>query len=104
MPRRQQHFLLLIAVRAISRPLRDNLRRVENNASRHFKFAMVTKDDKDLAEHASARFGLLVQARSGYQAWQALPRAPACRHATSLLRQNVDAKVISLDPRTKLRL
>ena len=105
----------LVAVRAISRPLFDALKRVEENVGQDFKKERLSGDDIELAEHAYTLVALLCKDEAssyirsaedgnGYQAWQTLLRAKTVRNATSLLNQLLDPAFTSPDPRINLRV
>ena len=94
----------LIAVRAISKPLYEGLKKIEDNMNQ----------DLELSDHAYTLLALpckneacayvrSAEDGNGCQAWQALLRARTARNATNLLNQLLETTFTSPDPRINLR-
>ena len=94
----------LIAVRAISKPLYEGCKKIEDNLNQDFRKSRLSAGDLALSDQAYTLFVLLCKdevcayVRSaedgkGYQAWQALLRARTARNATkpleSVARTNI---------------
>ena len=85
----------LIAVRAISKPLYEGLKKIEDNMNQDFRKARLSNEDLELSDQAYTLLAL--------QAWQALLRARTARNATNLLTQLLEPTFTSPDPRNNLR-
>ena len=88
----------MIAVRAISKPLSEGLKKIEDNMNQNFRKSRLTNEDLELSDQAYTLLALLckdeacayvrsAEDRNGYQAWQALLRARTARNATNLLHR-----------------
>ena len=88
----------LIAVRAISKPLHEGLKKIEDNINQDFRKSRLSAGDLELSDQAYTLLALLCKDEAcayvrsaedgnGYQAWQALLRARTARNATNLLNQ-----------------
>ena len=73
----------LIAVRAISKPLHEGFKKIEDNMNQGFRKSRLSNEDLELADQAYTLLALLykdealacvrsVEDGNGYQAWQAL--------------------------------
>ena len=104
----------LIAVRAISKPLYDELKKIEDNMNQDFRKSRLPDDDLELPDRAYTQLAFLCKGEAcayvrsaedgnGYQAWQALLRARTARNATNLLNQLLEPTFTSPDPRINLR-
>ena len=83
----------LIAVRAISKPHCEGLKKIEDNMHQDFRKSRVPNEDLELLDQAYTLFALLCRDEAcasvrsaengnGYQAWQALLGARTARNAT----------------------
>ena len=79
-----------IAVRAISKPLYEGLKKIEDNMNQDFRKSRLSIEDQELSDQACTTFALLCKDEAcayvrsaedgnGYQAWQALLRARTAR-------------------------
>ena len=105
----------LIALRAISKPLYEGLKKIEDNMNQDFRKSRLSTEDLELAaDQAYTLLALLCKDEAcayvrsaedgkGYQAWQALLRARTARNATNLLNQLLEPTFTSPDPRINLR-
>ena len=104
----------LIAVRAISEPLYEGLKKIEDNMNQDFRNSRLSKEDLDLSDQAytllallckdeACAYGRFTEDGNGYQAWQALLRARTARNATNLLNQLLEPTFPSPDARINLR-
>ena len=86
----------LIAVRAISEPLYEGFKKIEDNINQDFRKSRLSAGDLELSDQAYTLLALLCKDEAcayvrsaedgnGYQAWQALLRARTARNATNLL-------------------
>ena len=80
----------LIAVRAISKPLYEGLKKIEDNMNQDFRKSRLSTEDLELSAQAYTLLALLCKDEAcayvrsaedgnGYQAWQALMRARTAR-------------------------
>ena len=94
----------LIALRAISKPLQQGFKKIEDNMNQDFRRSRLSNEDLELADHAYALLALPCKDEAcasvrpaedgnGYQAWQALLRARTARNATNLLKQSPDPRI-----------
>ena len=83
----------LIAVRAISKPLHEGLKKIEENMKQDIRKSRLSIEDPELSDQAYTLLALLCKDEAcahvrsdedgnGYQAWQALLRARTARNAT----------------------
>ena len=104
----------LIAVRAISKPLHEGLKKIEDNMNQDFRKSRLSIQDLELSDQAITLLTLLCKDEAcayvrsaedgnGYQAWQALLRARTARNASNLLYQLLEPTFTSPDPRINLR-
>ena len=104
----------LIAVRAISKPLHEGLKQIEDNTHQDFRKSRLSIKDLELSDQAYTLLALLckdgacayvrsAEDGNGYQALQALFRARTARNATNLLNQVLEPTFTSPDPRINLR-
>ena len=107
----------LIAVRAISKPLHEGLKKIEDNMNQDFRKSRLpneANEDLELPDQAYTLLALLctdeacahvgsAEDGNGYQAWRALLRARTVRYATKLLNQSLEPTFTSPDPRINLR-
>ena len=104
----------LIAVRAISEPLYEGLKKIEDNMNQDFRKSRLSNEDLELLEQMYTLLALLCKDEAcacvrsaedgnGYQAWQALLRARTARNATNVLNQLLEPKFPSPDPPINLR-
>ena len=102
----------LIAVRAISEPLHDGLKKIEDNMNQDFRKSRLSIEDLELADQAYTLLALLCKDEAcanvrsaedgnGYQAWQALLRARTARNATNLLNQLLEPTFTLPDPKNQ---
>ena len=88
----------LIAVRAISKPLYEGLKKNEDNINQDFRKSRLSTGDLELSDQTYTLLALLCKDEAcayvrsaedgnGYQAWQAHLRARTARNATNLLNQ-----------------
>ena len=86
----------LIAVRAISKPLFEGVKKIEDNLDQDFRKSRLSIEDLELSDQAYIVLALLCKDEAcayvtsaehgnGYQAWQALLRARTARNATRLI-------------------
>ena len=86
----------LIAVRAISKPLYEGLKKVEDNMNQDFRESLFSIEDLELSDQAYKLLAFLCKDEAcayvrsaadanGYQAWQALLRARTAPNATNFL-------------------
>ena len=105
----------LIAVRAISKPLFEGFKKIEDNMNQDFRKYRLSIEDLELSDQAYTLLVLLCRDEAcayvrsaedgnGYQAWQALLRARTARNATNLLNQSLDPTFTSPDPRMNYRI
>ena len=101
-------------MRAISKPLYDGFRKIEDNINQDFRKSRLSTGDLELSDQAYTLLALLCKdeacayvrsAEDGncYQAWQALSRARTARNATNLLNQLLEPTFTSPDPRINVR-
>ena len=99
----------LIAVRAISKPLYEGLKKIEDNMTQDFRKSWLSEDDLELSDQTYTLLALLCKDEAcafvrsaengnGYQACQALLRARTARNATSLLTMLLEPTFTSPDP------
>ena len=104
----------LIAVRAISKPLYEGFKKIEDNINQDFRKSRLSAGDLELSDQAYTLLALFCKDEAcayvrsaedgnGYQAWQALLRAPTARNATNLLNQLLEPTFTSPDPRINIR-
>ena len=104
----------MIAVRAISKPLYEGLKKFEDNMNQDFRKSRLSNEDLELSDQAYTLSALLYQDEAcayvrsaedgnGYQAWQSLLRARTARYATNLLDQLLEPTFTSPDTRINLR-
>ena len=104
----------LIAVPAISKPLYEGLKKIEDNMNQDFRKSRLSIEHLELADQAYTLLALLCKDEAcayvrsaengnGYQAWQALLTARTARHATNLLNLLLEPTFMSPDPRINLR-
>ena len=104
----------LIAVRAISKPLYEGFKKIEDNMDQDFRKYRLSAGDLELSDQAYTLLALLCKDEAcayvrsavdgnGYQAYQALLRAYQARNATNLLNQLVEPTFTSPDPRINIR-
>ena len=113
----ERKWSFLIAVCAISKPLYQGFKKIEDNMSQDFRKSRLSGEDLDLSDQAYTLLALLckdeacVYVRStedaedgnGYEAWQALLRARTARNATNFLNISLEPTFTSPDPRINLR-
>ena len=103
-----------LRVRAISKPLYEGLKKMEDNMSQDFRKSPVSNEDLEFSDQAYTLLALLCKteacayvrsAEDGNvcQAWQALLRARTARNATNCLNQLMEPTFTSPDPRINLR-
>ena len=103
-----------IAVRAISKPLYEGLKKIEDNMNQDFRKSRLSIEDLELADQAYTLLALLCKDEAcayvrsaedgnGYQAWQVFLRARTARNATNLLNQLLEPTFMSPDPRINIR-
>ena len=104
----------LIAVRAISKPLYEGLKKIEDNMNQDFRKSRLSIEDLEVSDQAYTLLALLCKGEAcayvrsaedvnGYQAWQALLRSRTARNATNLLYQLLEPTFTSPDPRINIR-
>ena len=104
----------LIAVRAISLPLYEGLKKIEDNMNQDFRKSPLSIEDLELSDHAytlselhckdeACAFVRSAEDGNGYQAWKALLSARTGRNATNLLNQLLEPTFTSSDPRISIR-
>ena len=104
----------LIAVRAISKPLQEGLRKIEDNMNQDFPKSRLSNEDLELSDQAHTLSALLCKDEAcayvrsaedgnGNQAWRALFKAPTAPNTTSLLKQLLEPTFTSPDPRINIR-
>ena len=104
----------LIAVRAISKPLYEGFKKIEDNINQDFRKSRFSAGDLELSDQANTLLALLCNDKAcayvrsaedgnGYQAWQALLRARTARNATNLLNQLLEPTFTSPDPRINIQ-
>ena len=104
----------LIAVRAISKPLYEGFKKIEDTINQDFRKSRLSNEDLELSDQACTLLAprckdeVCASVRSaedgnGYQAWQALLRVRTARNATNLLNQSLKPTFTSPDPRINLR-
>ena len=87
-----------LIVRAISKPLYEGFKNIEDNINQDFRKSRLSNGDLELSDQAYTLLALLCKDEAcayvrsaedghGYQAWQALMRARTARNATNLLNQ-----------------
>ena len=89
----------LIAVRAISKPLYEGLKNIEDNMNQDFRKSRLSMEDLELSDQAYTLLAFLCKDEAG----QALLRARTDRNATNLLNQLLEPTFTSPDPRINLR-
>ena len=88
----------LIAVRAISKPLYEVLKKIEDNMNQDFRKSRLSIEDLELSDQANTLLALLCKDEAcayvrsaedgnGHEAWQALLRARTARNETNILNQ-----------------
>ena len=104
----------LIAVRAISKPLYEGLKKIEYNINQDFRKSRLSNEDLELSDQAYTLLALLCKDEAcafvrsaedgnGYQAWQGILRTRTTRNARKLLNQFLEPTFTSPDPRINLR-
>ena len=104
----------LVAVRAVSKPLYEGLKNIEDNMNQDLRKSRLSNEDLELSDEACTLEALLCKdeacaymrsAEDGnsYQACHALLRARTARNATNLLNQSLEPTFTSPDPRINLR-
>ena len=104
----------LIEVRAISKPLCEGFKKIEDNMSQDFRKSRLSEEDLELPDQAYTLLALLCKDEAcacvrsdedgnSYQAWQALMRARTARNATNLLNLLLEPTFTSPGPRVNLR-
>ena len=104
----------LIEVRAISKPLYEGLKKIEDNMNQNFRKSQLSIEDLELSDQAYTLLALLCKDEacacvrsaedgSGYQAWQALLRARTARNPTNHLNQFLEPTFTSPGPRINIR-
>ena len=105
---------LLFAVRAISKPLYEGFKKIDDMIQ-DFRKSRLSNDYLELSDQAQTLSALhcrgdeacayvrSAEDGNGYQAWQALLGALTARSATNLLNQLLEPTFTSPDPRTNLR-
>ena len=104
----------LITMRAITKPLYEGLKKIEDNMNQDFRKSRLSNEDLELSDQAYTLLALRckdetcayvrsAEDASGYQAWQAFLRARTARNATNLLNQLLEPTFTSPDPRIHLR-
>ena len=104
----------LIAVRAISKPLYEGFKKIEDNMNQDFRNSRLSNEDLNFQirpTHCWHCFAMMkrvlmsdqLKLETAFQAWQALLRARTARSATNLLYQLLEPTFTSPDPRIKLR-
>ena len=99
----------LIAVRAISKPLYEGFKKIEDNMNEDFRQSRLANENLELADQAYTLLALLCRDEAcayvrsaedgnGYQPWQAFLRARTARNATNLLNQLLEPTFTSADP------
>ena len=99
----------LIAVRAISKPLHEGLKKIGDSMNQDFRKSRLSNEDMALSDQAYTLLALhckdeacacvrSVEDGNGYPAWQLLLRAPTARNATNLLNQLLEPTFTSPDP------
>ena len=107
-------WFFLIAVRAISKPLYEGLKKIEDNMNQDFRKSPLSIEDLELSDQAYTLSALLskdeacayvrsAEDGNGYQAWQALLRARTGRNATNFLNLLLEPTFTSSDPRISIR-
>ena len=102
----------LIAVRAISKPLYEGLKIIEDSMNQDFRKSRLSIEDLELSDQAYTLLALLckdetcayvrsAQEGNGYQTWQALLRARTVRNATNLLNQLLEPTFTSTRPKNQ---
>ena len=95
-------------MRAISKPLYEGLKKIEDNMNQDFRKSRLSNEDLGLSDRAYTLLALLCKDEAcayvrsaedgnGYQAWQALLRARTARNATNLLNQLLEPTFTSPD-------
>ena len=103
----------LIAVRAISKPLYEGLKKIGDDMHQDFRKIPLSIEDLELADQAYTLLALLCKDKAcanvrsaedgnGYQAWQAFLRARTTRNATNFLNQLLEPTFTSPDPRINI--
>ena len=101
-------------VRAISKPLDEGLKKIEDNMNQDFRKIRLSIEDLELAGQAYTLLALLCKDQAcacvrsaedgnGYQAWQALLRARTARNATNFLNHLLQPTLSSPDPKINIR-
>ena len=104
----------LTAVRAISKPLYEGLKNIEDNINQDFRKSRLSIKDLELSHQAYTLSALLCKDEAcacvrsaedgnGYQSWQAILRARPARNATNILNQLLVPTFTSPDPRINIR-
>ena len=104
----------LISVRAISKPLYEGFKKIEDDMNQDFRKSRFSIKDLELSDQAYTLLALLCKDEAcayvrsaedgnGYQAWRALLRARTARNATNLLNQSLEPTFMSPYPRVDLR-
>ena len=94
----------LIAVRAISKPLHEGFKKIEDNTNQDFRTSRLSVGDLELSDQAYTLLALFCKDEAcayvrsaddgnGCQAWQALLRARTARNAPNFLNQFVRANI-----------
>ena len=100
-------------MRAISKPLHEELKKIEDNMNQDFRKSRMSNKDLELSDQAYTLLALLCKDEAcahvrsaedgnGYQAWQALLRARTARNATNFLNQLLEPTFTSPDPRINI--
>ena len=101
-------------MRAISKPLYEGLKEIEDNINQNFRKSRLSTSDLELSDQAYTLLALLCKDETcahvrsaedgnGYQAWQAVLRARTARNATNLLNQSLEPTFTSPDSRINIR-
>ena len=101
-------------MRAISKPLYEGFKKIEDNKNQDFRKSRLPTEDLELSDQAYTFLALLCKDEAcayvrsaedgnGYQAWQAFLRARTARNATNLLNQLVEPTFTSPDLRINIR-
>ena len=104
----------LIEVRAISKPLYEGLKKIEDNMNQNFRKSQLSIEDLELSDQAYTLLALLCKDEAcacvrsaedgnGYQTWQALLRARTARNPTNHLNQLLEPTFTSPGPRINIR-
>ena len=93
-----------VAVRAISKPLYEGLKKIEDNMNQDFRKSRLSIEDLERSDQAYTLLALLCKdGACAYQAWQALLRARQAWNVTNLLNQLLEPIFTSPNPRINIR-